>query len=89
MHELDRGGELDMAVAGIARELRHGDGEHRAQPLAAGRDEVIGHLRDHRHLRARTRQNGGVHALHVGATSATRLSIEACGPLSKGMTTAK
>ena len=35
MHELDRGGELDMAVAGIAGEVGHRQRQHRAQPLSA------------------------------------------------------
>ncbi len=48
VHELDRGGELDMAVALIAGELAGGERQHRAQALAAGGDEVVGHLRDHR-----------------------------------------
>ncbi len=34
MHEFDRGGELDMAVAGIAGEVGHRQGQHRAQPFA-------------------------------------------------------
>ena len=36
VHELDRGGELDMAVAGIAGEFGHSQRQHRPQPLAAG-----------------------------------------------------
>ena len=35
MHELDGGGELDMAVAGIAGEAGHRQRQHRAQPLSA------------------------------------------------------
>jgi len=35
MHELDRGRELDMAIAGIAREMRHRQRQHRAQPFAS------------------------------------------------------
>ena len=66
VHEFDRGRELDVAVAVIAGEPRHRQGEHRAQPLAAGRDQVIGDLGDHRHLRSRARQNGRVDAIHVG-----------------------
>ena len=66
VHELDRGGELDVAVARIAGELRHREREHRPQPLAAGRDQVIGDLRDHRHLRPGPRQDRGVDPLHVG-----------------------
>ena len=55
-----------MAVAGIAGEPRHRQREDRAQPLAAGRDQVIGDLRDHRHLRSGARQYGRIDAPHVG-----------------------
>src|SRR6185295_9966716 len=66
VHELHRGRELDVPVAAIAGELRHRDGEDRAQPLAAGGDQVVGHLRNHRHLRAGARQDGGIDPLDVG-----------------------
>ena len=51
VHELDRRRELDMAVAAIAAEARGRQRQHRPQPLAARRDEVVGDLRDHRHVR--------------------------------------
>ena len=35
VHEFDRGRELDVAVAVIAGQSRHRQGEHRPQPLAA------------------------------------------------------
>ena len=41
VHEFDRGGELDVAVAGIAGELGHRDRQHRPQPLAAGGDQMV------------------------------------------------
>ena len=66
VHEFDRGGELDMAVAGIAGEPRQRQRQHRPQPLAAGSDQVVGDLGDHRHFGAGARQDGGVDALHVG-----------------------
>ena len=66
VHEFDRGGELDVAVAGIAGQARHRQRQHRPQPLAAGRDQMVGDLRDHRHLGAGARQNLGVDPLHVG-----------------------
>ena len=66
VHELDRGRELDVAVAGIAGELRHRQRQHRAQPLAAGIDQVVRDLRDHRHVGPGARQDRGVDALHVG-----------------------
>jgi len=36
VHELHRGRKLDVSGAAVTRKLRHGEGEHRAQPLAAG-----------------------------------------------------
>jgi len=33
VHELDRGRELDMAIAGIACEICHRQRQHRAQPF--------------------------------------------------------
>jgi len=42
VHEFDRGGELDVAVAGIAREPRHRQREHGPQPLTARGDQVVG-----------------------------------------------
>ena len=65
VHELDRGGELDMAVAGVTREFGHGQRQHRAQPLAAGGNQVVGHLRDHGHVGAGARQDGRVDSLHI------------------------
>ena len=50
----------------IAGEPRQREREHRPQPLTAGIDEVVGHLRDHRDFGTRARQNGAVDALHVG-----------------------
>ncbi len=47
--ELDRGGERQMAAARVAAELRRGEGQHRPEPLAAGRDDMAGHLRNERH----------------------------------------
>ncbi len=66
VHELDRGGELDVAVAAIAGEPRHREREHRPQPLAAGIDQVVGDLRDHRHFGSGPRQDRAVDAFHVG-----------------------
>ena len=36
VHEFDRRSELDMAVAGVACEPCHGEGQHWTQPLASG-----------------------------------------------------
>src|SRR4051812_21298331 len=41
MHELDAGGELDMAVAGVAGEVGHGQRQHRPQALAPGGDQMV------------------------------------------------
>src|SRR6266436_6444073 len=65
MHEFHGGGELDMPVAGIAGEMGHRQRQHRPQPLAARRNQVVGHLRDHDDFRTGSRQNGGVDALHI------------------------
>jgi hypothetical protein len=66
VHELDRGRELDVAVAGIAGKPCHRQGEDGPQSLAAGRDQMIGDLGNHRHFRSRARQDGGVDVPHVG-----------------------
>ena len=66
VHEFDRGGELDVSVAGIAGQVCHRQRQHRAQALASGGDQVVGDLRYHGHLGAGSRQDGGVDSLHVG-----------------------
>ena len=66
VHELDRGRELDVAFAAVAGEPGHRERQQRPQPLASGRDQMIGDLGDHRHLRAGPRQNRRVDPLHVG-----------------------
>jgi hypothetical protein len=66
VHELDRRRELHVTVARVAGEPRHGDGEDRTQPLAAGIDQVVRDLRDHRHFGAGARQDRGVDPIHVG-----------------------
>jgi hypothetical protein len=65
VHEFDRRGELDMAIAGIAAKARGGEGEHRPQAFAARRDEVVGDFRDHRDLGAGARQNRPVDQGHI------------------------
>ena len=65
VHELDRGRELDVAVAGVAGELRHRQRQHRAQPLAARGNQVVGDLRNHGDVRAGARQDGRVDSLHI------------------------
>ena len=56
VHEFDRGGELDVAVAAVAGEPRQRQRQYRPQPLAAGTDEVIGDLGNHRHFGAGARK---------------------------------
>ena len=66
MHELDRGSELDVAIAAVAGKPRQREREHWPQPLATRIDEVVRHLRDHGDFGTRARQNGAVNPLHVG-----------------------
>ena len=66
VHELDAGGELDVAVAGIAEHLRGSERQHRPQPLAAGRDQMVGDFRDHLDVGAGLGQDQLVDAAHVG-----------------------
>jgi hypothetical protein len=66
VHEFDRGRELDVAGAVIPGQRAIARVRIGPQPLAAGRDQVIGDLGNHRHLRSRARQNGRVDATHVG-----------------------
>ena len=66
VHELDAGGELDVAVAGIAEHLRGGERHHRPQPLAAGRDQMVGDFRDHLDVGAGLGQDQLVDPAHVG-----------------------
>ena len=49
VNKLDAGGQCLMAPAAIAAHAARGQGEHGAQPLAAGGDEMTGELRDQRH----------------------------------------
>lgn len=66
MHELDRCGELDVTLAGIAEHLGGGERQHRPQPLAARRDQVVGNLRDHLDVGTGLRQDQFVNAPHIG-----------------------
>ena len=65
MHELDRRRELDVAGSGVVAQPGGREGQDRAQPLAAGRNEMVGDLGDHRHVRSGPRQDGLVHPRHV------------------------
>ena len=65
MHEFDTGGELDVRVAFVAAHGGRSQRQHRPQPLAAGGDQVVGHLRDHLDIRTCLGQDQLVHPLHV------------------------
>ncbi len=70
MDEFDGGGERDRAVAAVAAvaaQPRGGHGQHRAQTLAAGRDDVAGELRDQRHRAVHARHDQRVDAIEIGA----------------------
>ena len=62
--ELDRGGELVVARAGIVEQRGAGERQHRPHPLAAAGDEVAGKLRDQRDLRLHAREDDGVDRVH-------------------------
>ena len=72
VHELDAGRELDVAIAGIAEHLGRGERQHRAQALAAGRDQVVGDLRDHLDVGAGLGQDQFVDPAHVGRGQSIR-----------------
>ena len=74
VHELDAGGELDVAFAGIAEHLRGGQGDHWPKPLAAGRNQVIGDFRDHFDVGTGLGQDELVHPAHVGGRQVDQLS---------------
>ena len=63
--ELDRGGELVVARAGIAEQGAAGDRQHRPHALAAAGDQVPGQLGDQRDLALHPLEDDGVDAVHV------------------------
>ena len=65
VHELDRGGELDVAGALVVAHAGRGQRQHRPQPFAAGGDEVVCDVGDHRDVGGRARQDRLIDALHV------------------------
>src|SRR5262249_30316846 len=66
------GGAVDGAGGGGGGGPRHREGKHGAQSLAAGGDQVVGHLRDHGDVRAGTRQDDGVDPLHIDGQEANQ-----------------
>ena len=51
MHEFDAGGEFDLTVALVAAHPGGREHQHRAQPLAARRNQMVGHLGNGGHVR--------------------------------------
>ena len=66
VNELDRRGQLDMAVAAIAAGMGGGEGEHGPQALAAGFDQMPRQVGDQLHGRAHALEDELVAGLHVG-----------------------
>ncbi len=65
--ELDAGGQLHMAVAAeIAAQPGGGEGQQRAQALAAGRHDMRGELGDQRHGAGHARHDGLAAGIHIG-----------------------
>jgi len=60
MDEFDAGGELDVALAGIAAQAGGGQGQHRAQAFASGGDNVAGKLGNERNVAVHAADNGVV-----------------------------
>ncbi len=63
--ELDRGGELVMAGAGVAEQVGASEREHRPHPLAAAGDQMAGQFGDQRDLALHALENHRVDAVHV------------------------
>ena len=68
--ELDRGGELVVARAGVAEQACAGERQHRPHALAAAGDQVAGELRDQRDLALHPLEDDGIDAVHVRARPA-------------------
>ena len=67
MHELDCGGDADVAGARIVAQLRRGERQHGPQALAARIDEMVGELRNKVDLGYSLVEDDAVDALHVGS----------------------
>ena len=71
MDELDTGGEVDVprAAAGVrvAAQPGRGQGQQRPQPLAAGRHDMRGELRDQRDRAVHPRDDGSIAGLEIVA----------------------
>ena len=64
--ELDRGGELVVARAGIIEQPGAGQGQHRPHPLAAAGDQVAGELGDQGDVALHAIEDDGVDMVEVG-----------------------
>ena len=69
--ELDAGSEVGVARAGVAAQPGGGERQQRAQPLAAGGDDVRGKLRDER--------DGAVHARHDRPVADREIALDQGG----------
>ena len=65
MDELDRGGELVVARAGVAEQVGAGERQHRPHALAAAGDQVAGELRDQRDLALHPLEDHRIDPVHV------------------------
>ena len=77
--ELDAGRELHMPLASVAAEAGAGEGEQRAQSLAAGGDDVCGELRDQRHRAIHAGDDGAVAGLQIGLEQGDQSGQRALG----------
>ena len=67
MDQLDARGEPDMAFALVTAHPRGGEGDHRAEPLAAGGDDVAGELGHQQHRALHAVDDRAVDRFHVGS----------------------
>ena len=78
--ELDRGGELVMAGAGIIEQPGAGERQHRPHPLAAAGDQMAGELGDQRDVALHPLEDDRVDMVEVGRDELDhRLERGRCG----------
>ena len=66
MHEFNCHGEFDGLIHRGIAEMAAGKGQHRAQALAAGINQMFGTFRNQRNIRSDLADNELVHPLHAG-----------------------
>ncbi len=66
MDELDDRGQLVVFRTGLADRAASQHHQHRAQALAAGRDDVVGDLVDQHDIRGQSATNQRIDGVHVG-----------------------